>query len=123
MANKTITSPRGFLAAGVVSGIKQSGNLDLGLIVCPSGAKAAGVFTTNKIVSAAVTVCKKHIKSKEIYGVVVNSGNANTCTGKKGFKDAVRMCQRTAQEIEADPQEILVCSTDSSSIDSGKSPF
>ena len=49
MANKTITSPKGFLAAGVTCGIKKSGKPDLGLIVCPAGAKAAAVFTTNKI--------------------------------------------------------------------------
>jgi glutamate N-acetyltransferase/amino-acid N-acetyltransferase len=47
MENKTITAPKGFLAAGVHCGIKQSGKPDLGLIVCPTGAKAAAVFTTN----------------------------------------------------------------------------
>ncbi|MHC4501658.1 MAG: hypothetical protein ACYS21_21435 [Planctomycetota bacterium] len=56
MINKTITAPKGFLAAGVACGVKKSGNFDLGLIVCPSGAKAVAVFTTNKIVSAAVTL-------------------------------------------------------------------
>ena len=60
--NNTVTAPKGFLAAGVKSGIKLSGNHDLGIIVCPTGAKAAAVFTTNKIVSAAVTVAKEHIK-------------------------------------------------------------
>jgi len=50
MKNKTITSPKGFFAAGVHCGIKKSGKNDLGLLVCPSGAKAAAVFTTNKIV-------------------------------------------------------------------------
>jgi glutamate N-acetyltransferase/amino-acid N-acetyltransferase len=105
--NKTITSPKGFLAAGVHCGIKKSGNNDLGLLVCPTGAKAAAVFTTNKIVSAAVTVCKQHVnpqdalrRSTSISAVVVNSGNANACTGEKGIKNAIAMCRKTAQELK-----------------------
>jgi len=96
MTSNAITAPKGFLAAGVHCGIKESGKLDLGLIVCPKGATAAAVFTTNKIVSAAVEVSKKHIKSRKIYAVVVNSGNANACTGKKGINDAITMCAGTA---------------------------
>ena len=72
MANETITAPRGFLAAGVGCGVKRSGKADLGLIVCPTGAKAAAVFTTNKVVSAAVQVCRQHVKSAEIQAVTVN---------------------------------------------------
>jgi len=98
--NKTITSPKGFLAAGVRCGIKKSGKNDLGLLVCPSGAKAAAVFTTNKIVSAAVTVCKQHVKSNSISAIVVNSGNANACTGEKGIKNAITMCSKTARELK-----------------------
>jgi len=111
MANNTITSPKGFLAAGVFCGLKQSGNADLCLLVCPSGAKAAAVFTTNKIVSAAVQVSKKHVKSQKIYAVVVNSGNANACTGKLGIKNAIKMCSETADQIEEDPHNVLVAST------------
>jgi len=99
MANNTITAPRGFLAAAVHCGIKKSGKPDLGLIVCPTGAKAAALFTTNKIVSAAVQVCKEHIKSPSVWAVVVNSGNANTCTGKAGIKNAVQMCAETAHSL------------------------
>ncbi|MFA5252630.1 MAG: bifunctional ornithine acetyltransferase/N-acetylglutamate synthase, partial [Phycisphaerae bacterium] len=61
MVNNTITAPLDFLAAGVKCGIKKSGKHDLGLIVCPAGAKAAAVFTTNKITSAAVEVSKHHV--------------------------------------------------------------
>jgi len=111
MKNTTITSPKGFLAAGVHCGIKKSGNLDLGMIVCPAGAKAAAVFTTNKIVSAAVTVSKEHIKSLSISAVVVNSGNANTCTGQAGTKNAIKMCAETAKQIEVEPHNVLVAST------------
>jgi glutamate N-acetyltransferase/amino-acid N-acetyltransferase len=111
MVNNTITAPRGFLAAGVRCGIKQSGNLDLGLIVCPDGAKAAAVFTTNKIFGAAVTVSRKHVKSGGIEAVVVNSGNANACTGQLGIKNAIKMCAETAKQIEAEPHRVLVAST------------
>jgi len=114
--NTTITSPEGFLAAGVHCGIKKSGKNDLGLLVCPTGAKAAAVFTTNKIVSAGVTVCKRHVKSTSISAVVVNSGNANACTGEKGIKNAIAMCGKTAKELKIDNRKstienVLVAST------------
>ncbi|MFC1794585.1 bifunctional glutamate N-acetyltransferase/amino-acid acetyltransferase ArgJ [Planctomycetota bacterium] len=123
MKNKTITSPKGFLAAGVRCGIKKSGKNDLGLLVCPTGAKAAAVFTTNKIVSAAVTVCKQHVnpqdalrRSTSISAVVVNSGNANACTGETGIKNAITMCSKTAKEVKIDNRQstienVLVAST------------
>ena len=59
-ADNTVTAPKGFLAAGVKCGIKKSGKHDLGLIVCPGGAKTAAVFTTNKIISAAVQISQQH---------------------------------------------------------------
>ena len=111
MNKNSITLPRGFLAAGISCGIKKSGKEDLALIVCPIGAKAAAVFTTNKIVSAAVTVSRQHIKTRTIFAVVVNSGNANACTGRLGIRNAIKMCKKTAEEIEAEPQSVLVAST------------
>ncbi|MBN2018968.1 MAG: bifunctional glutamate N-acetyltransferase/amino-acid acetyltransferase ArgJ [Sedimentisphaerales bacterium] len=109
--NETITAPRGFLAVGVKCGLKKSGNHDLGLVVCPSGATASAVFTTNKIISAAVQISKTHVKSRTIYAVVVNSGNANACTGQKGIAHAIQMCAETARHIVVDPHEVLVAST------------
>jgi glutamate N-acetyltransferase/amino-acid N-acetyltransferase len=111
MINNTITAPRGFLAAGVKSGIKKSGNHDLGLLVCPTGATSAAVFTTNKITSAAVQISKAHVKSGLTYAVVVNSGNANACTGQAGINNAIKMCQQTAKFLGVDPHEVLVAST------------
>ncbi|MCK5565281.1 MAG: bifunctional glutamate N-acetyltransferase/amino-acid acetyltransferase ArgJ [Planctomycetes bacterium] len=111
MANSSITAPKGFKAAGLATGVKRSGNLDLGVIHCPDGAKAAGVFTTNKIVSSAVTVCRAHVKSAKVYAAIVNSGNANACTGQKGFNDAVTMCQKTAKELNVKPNQVLLAST------------
>ncbi|MFB0524002.1 MAG: bifunctional glutamate N-acetyltransferase/amino-acid acetyltransferase ArgJ [Phycisphaerae bacterium] len=100
MANNTITAPKGFLAAGVHCGIKKSGKFDLGLLVCPAGAKAAAVFTTNKITSAAVQISREHIKSPSTSAVVVNSGNANACTGQQGIKNAIKMCAETARILQ-----------------------
>jgi len=111
MTNNTITAPKGFLASGLYCGIKKSGKNDLGLIVCPGGAKAAAVFTTNKIQSAAVQISRKHIKSTKVFAVVVNSGNANACTGQTGIKNAVKMCEETASQIEENPHAVLVAST------------
>ena len=111
MANNTVTAPKGFLAAGLHCGVKKSGKHDLGLIVCPTGVKAAAVFTTNKVVSAAVQICKKHIRRDRIFGVVVNSGNANTCTGRQGLANAIKMCSETAREIECNSHNVLVAST------------
>lgn len=93
MKNTSITAPKGFLAAGISCGLKISGKKDLVILACPTGATAAGVFTTNKVVSAAVTVCKKHIKTANIEAVVANAGIANTCTGKLGLKNAQTMCK------------------------------
>jgi glutamate N-acetyltransferase/amino-acid N-acetyltransferase len=106
-----ITSAKGFLAAGVSCGLKKSGRLDLALLVCPSGANAAAMFTTNKIISAAVQVSKNHIKSKKIFAVVANSGGANACTGEQGLQNAIKMCRQTAKLLKAEPNEVLVAST------------
>ncbi|MFH1715823.1 MAG: bifunctional glutamate N-acetyltransferase/amino-acid acetyltransferase ArgJ [Planctomycetota bacterium] len=112
MANKTVTSPKGFLAAGLSCGVKRSGRFDLGLLVCPTGAKAAAVFTTNKIVSAAVEVSRQHVKSPVVSAVVVNSGNANACTGRLGLKNAIRMCAETASlTANCEARNVLVAST------------
>jgi glutamate N-acetyltransferase/amino-acid N-acetyltransferase len=117
VVNHTITSPKGFWKAGVTCGIKKSKKLDLGLLVCPSGATAAAVFTTNKIVSAAVQVCKEHINSRKIFAVVVNSGSANACTGNQGIRNAQQMCIKTASLLNAirdtqyAPRNVLVAST------------
>lgn len=106
-----ITSAKDFLAAGVSCGLKKSGRLDLALLVCPSGANAAAMFTTNKIVSAAVQVSKNHVKSRKIFAVVVNSGNANACTGERGLQNAIKMCRQTAELVGTEPNEVLVAST------------
>jgi glutamate N-acetyltransferase / amino-acid N-acetyltransferase len=111
MKNGTVVSAKGFLAAGVACGIKQSGKPDLAVLVCPKGATAAAMFTTNKIVSAAVTVCRENTSARKVFGVVINSGNANTCTGSKGLADARTMCRALAAELQIRPDAIFLAST------------
>lgn len=111
MANGTVTGPKGFLAAGLSCGIKASGKADLGLLVCPTGATAAAVFTTNRIVSAAVVVSREHTGSRKTHAVVVNSGCANACTGKRGVANARKMCALTARHLGVEANEVLVAST------------
>jgi len=69
------------------------------------------VFTTNKIVSAAVQVSRAHAASRRTHAVVVNSGTANACTGKKGVANARKMCALTAGHLGIEPEEVLVAST------------
>ena len=107
LKNRTIVSPKGFLVAGLHCGVKQSGKFDLGMLVCPTGASAAAVFTTNKIVSAAVTVCREHVASESISAVIVNSGNANACTGQEGIDNAVTMCRKTAEQLQTSTRQSL----------------
>jgi glutamate N-acetyltransferase/amino-acid N-acetyltransferase len=111
MRNQTITAPKGFWAAGIHCGIKTTGKPDLALLFCPTGAKAAAMFTTNTIVSAAVTVCRKHVQSSTVHAAVLNSGNANACTGAKGIADAIAACKKTAGELCIQPRQVLIGST------------
>ena len=111
MANETITAPKGFEAAGLYCGVKQSGNADLALVYCPTGAKAAAVFTTNAIVAAPVTLCKEHVQSNPVYAAIINSGNANACTGAKGLMAAKVMCAKVGKELDIDAEQVLVAST------------
>lgn len=111
MADLHLLSPRGFQAAGVKAGIKASGNPDVGLLLCDRPATAAAVFTLSRVVSPAVTVGRQHVAHGKLRGVVVNSGNANACTGRQGHKDALAMCRVAGQAVGCDPKLILPSST------------
>ncbi|MDI6604019.1 MAG: bifunctional ornithine acetyltransferase/N-acetylglutamate synthase [Thermoanaerobacteraceae bacterium] len=105
-----ITSPKGFKAAGVHSGIKKC-KKDLALIYTEKKANAAAVFTTNKVKAAPVLLDMENIKKSEAQAIVVNSGNANACTGEKGYEDALKMAEKTAEMLKIDKNDVLVCST------------
>ena len=103
--------PLGFRAGGIHCGIKRS-RKDLALIVSDLPATAAAVFTLNKVQAAPVLVSKMVLASSGFHkAIIVNSGNANACTGERGYNDAVRMINETATELEVDANEIFVAST------------
>lgn len=100
----------GFRAAGVHCGIKERG-LDLALIVSAEPAAAAGLFTRSSVVGAPVELCRAHLRSGRIRGIVVNSGISNVAMGARGHRNAEEMARRTARAVGARPAEILVAST------------
>jgi glutamate N-acetyltransferase / amino-acid N-acetyltransferase len=105
--------PRGFAYSSLACGLKKSG-LDLGLIVSETPAAAAAVFTTNLVKAAPVVTSQLHLRKSrtEMRGVIVNSGNANCCTGPEGFTAATATTLRVARELgKLSPAQILVCST------------
>jgi glutamate N-acetyltransferase/amino-acid N-acetyltransferase len=105
-----VTAPCGFEASGVRCGIKRSG-LDLALVYSVAPAAAAGVFTTNRFQAAPVLVTKDRVGRDPVHGLIVNSGNANACTGTKGYRDAVHMADLTADALGVPRRSVLVCST------------
>ena len=116
----SILAPRGFRAAGVFCDIKRLGTgkgsdkgkkRDLALIVSEVPATVAGMFTTNQACAAPVKVCVERVKKGRAQAVVVNSGNANACTGKQGLKDALEMARFTEQALALPQGSVLVGST------------
>lgn len=116
----SIVAPKGFRASGVFCDIKRLGTgrgsnkgakRDLALIVSDSSAAVAGMFTTNQICAAPVKLCISRVANGEARAVVVNSGNANACTGKQGMKDAIMMTSLTAKQLGLRTEEVLVGST------------
>ncbi len=103
----------GFRFAGIASGIKSKGKLDLGIIACDKPATTAAVFTKNKAAAAPVRLSKSNLKKSQgkIRALVVNSGNANACTGREGLTNAKSMGKQVAQALQIDPSEVLVAST------------
>lgn len=116
----SVTAPRGFRAAGVFCDIKRLGTgkgsnkgkkRDLALIVSDVPATAAGMFTTNQACAAPVKVCLEQLKRGRAQAIVVNSGNANACTGKQGLQDAREMARFTEATLALPPGAALVGST------------
>ncbi|MCR9199466.1 MAG: bifunctional glutamate N-acetyltransferase/amino-acid acetyltransferase ArgJ [Planctomycetaceae bacterium] len=107
----TDSLPSGFLASGSTCGIKDSGKPDLCLFVSEVDCAAAGVYTTNRVVGAPVVLSRQRTPGAVIRGVVINSGNANACTGESGDRDAHEMTAAVAQSLGCLPEQILVCST------------
>ena len=103
----------GFRFAGVAAGVKKKGGKDVGLIACDAPVAAAAVFTGNRVKAAPVLLSAAHLRASRgrLRGVVVNSGNANACTGPAGAADARTMAAAGAAAIGGKPGEQLVAST------------
>ncbi|MGO4888468.1 bifunctional ornithine acetyltransferase/N-acetylglutamate synthase [Anaerobacillus sp. MEB173] len=107
----SITAPKGFSATGVYAGIKKD-KLDLGAIYCEVPASSAAVYTLNKIQAAPLKVTKESIaKEGKLQAVIVNSGNANACTGKQGENDAYEMRKQGALTLNVPEHYVAVTST------------
>jgi len=107
-----VTAPRGFRASGIHCGVKKSGKKDLCVLVSDGPASGAVVLTTNRVQAAPVQLVREHMAASETFrGVVVNSGNANACTGDRGMQDARTMAASAAAGLGADVHEVLVSST------------
>lgn len=106
-----IATPKGFEVAGLHSGVKRQRN-DLGAIYSERLAHAAAVYTLNQIQAAPIKVTKESIQVEDkIQAVIVNSGNANACTGKKGEQDAYTMQEMTAEVFGVKEHHVAVAST------------
>ncbi len=104
--------PRGFRAAGHACGIKADPSTpDLSLFVSEVPCAAAGVFTQNRVVGAPVHVSRERVPGDSVRGVVINSGNANACTGERGLEDARWMTAEIAARLGCRAADVLVCST------------
>jgi glutamate N-acetyltransferase / amino-acid N-acetyltransferase len=107
-----VTAAAGFGAAGVACGLKASGAADLALVVGDPGTVAAGVFTTNQVVAAPVVWSRGRLAgSGDARVVVLNSGNANACTGAAGEAAVRATVERAAAELGCRVEQVLVCST------------
>lgn len=103
--------PRGFLFSTAEAAIKKSGRKDIALIVSEVEARIAGTFTTNSAKAAPVTLCMRKIRSGRGQAVIVNSGNANACTGKQGAEDVRKIVSRAARQLRIKSSLIYPCST------------
>jgi glutamate N-acetyltransferase / amino-acid N-acetyltransferase len=113
LAVKASQIPRGFSFSSAACGLKKSG-LDLGLLVSETPATAAAMFTRNQVVAAPVLASQVHLRQSRnrMRGIIVNSGNANCCTGSSGVAAAAATTLKVARELDKlHPTQILVCST------------
>ncbi len=117
-----VTLARGWRAGTAACGIKEATNGedpvlgttdrdDLTVVYSERPCDAGGVFTQNKVKSASVVIDQLHLKRNRIQGFVVSSGNANACTGGQGFRDALQMAKFTADQLDLDPDQIIVGTT------------
>lgn len=104
--------PKGYRAAGAAAGLKASGKPDMAMLFSDMPAIVAGCFTTNQVQAATVRLDRERVRKYGVaHGVVVNSGQANACTGARGLQDAKRMAAEMAGRLGVAPETVLVAST------------
>ena len=108
-----VTAARGFRAAAVFVGIKAANKSreDMALVASEVPAVGAGVFTTNRVKAAPVRVSRAHLRSPHSCAVLLNSGNANACTGPCGIAAAKALAARLAEVLHCGVRRVMVCST------------
>lgn len=107
----SITAPQGFLAQGVAAEIKYKDKKDVAIIYSQTECNAAAVYTTNRVHAACIDLCREHLQDGRVQAVVVNSGNANACTGRQGMADSKAMANLTAAHLGIKGDKVLVAST------------
>jgi glutamate N-acetyltransferase/amino-acid N-acetyltransferase len=108
----SVTAPLGFRAAGVVAGLKQSGDRDVAVVINDGPSRAAAaVYTSNRVQAAPVKWTRQVVGGGRVRAVVLNSGGANACTGPLGFQDTHATAERLAAALDDSAGEIAVCST------------
>ncbi|MBU6422961.1 MAG: bifunctional glutamate N-acetyltransferase/amino-acid acetyltransferase ArgJ [Chloroflexota bacterium] len=112
-AGRGVTFARGFTAGATAAGVKHgdAGRLDVALLVAERPCVAAAAFTRNQVIAAPCVVTRRHVARGPLRAVVVNSGNANACTGEQGEHDALAMAAAAAQAVGARTEEVAVAST------------
>lgn len=108
-----VTFAHGFRAGAAKAGVKHGRpeRLDVALIVSERPCTAAAVFTTNQVIAAPCVVTRRHVDRGPLRAIVVNSGNANACTGEQGERDAIAMAEAAAAVVQCNPYEVAVAST------------
>lgn len=106
-----ITAVPGIRASGVHGGLKPDNQKDVALIVADWPSVAAGVFTRNRVCAATVLLSREHLNNQIAQAIVVNSGNANACTGEQGLNNARKMAAMVGEQLNVEPENVLVSST------------
>ncbi len=109
--NGTITDVQGFMAAGISAGFKKSGKKDLALIYSQVPSVATAVFTLNLVKAAPLILDMEHIKNDNTQAIIINSGNANACTGEQGYINALKTSEIVANKLGLNKKDVLVHST------------
>ena len=113
MVEGGVTAPEGFQASGIAAGLKPSGKPDLALLLAPEGSACGAAFTTSVVRAACVDLCRDRLEETggRARAVLINSGQANACTGDRGLVDSQRATEALAARLGVQDEQVLICST------------